>query len=333
MERNSMKSDITGPDQILDIASAFQKSRVILTAFELDVFTEIGGKSPSAEEIAAAIGAPNASVERLLNALCALGFLHKQNGVFSNTKASMLYLAKGSEEYLSRIGHMLNLYRTWGTLTDAVKAGRSVTAREYDEPSLERFIEAMHQRAGKSADKLVAHIDLHGILRVLDVGGGSGVYSMAFARARENLHAVVFDLPPVTKLAEKYIAADGMSGRVTVMNGDYNVDDFGSGYDLVFMSAIIHINSYDENQALVDKAFASLNPGGKILIQDHIMEEDGTSPVRGALFSLNMLVNTRNGDTYTEREMRAWLDNAGFSAIKRIVTGMENDLMVGTKPT
>lgn len=332
MERNSMKSDITGPDQILEIASAFQKSRIVLTAFELEVFTAIGGEPLRSEDIAVAIGVPNASAERLLNALCALGFLHKQNGLFSNTDASMRYLTKGSKDYLSRIGHMLNLYRTWGTLTEAVRAGGSVTAREYDEKSLGRFIEAMHQRAGKSADQLVTHIGLHGVAMVLDVGGGSGVYSMAFARASKGLRAVVFDLPPVTRLAEQYIAAGGMSDRVTVMNGDYNADDFGAGYDMVFMSAIIHINSYEENEALAKKAYASLNPEGRIVIQDHIMEEDRTSPVRGALFSLNMLVNTRNGNTYTEREMRAWLAQAGCSDIKRIVTGMENDLMVGTKP-
>jgi SAM-dependent methyltransferase len=331
MNRLTMNPVISSSEDVLNIASAFQKSRVLLTAFELEIFTVIGASSLRPEDIAAAICAPDRSTERLLNALCALGLLNKEKGLFSNTTVSARFLVKGSEEYLSRIGHMISLYRSWGTLTDAVRIGGSVTENEYDEASLARFIEAMHQRAGKSAPELVSHIDLAGVENILDVGGGSGVYSMAFARSKPGLRAVVFDLLPVVTLAEKYIAGGGLTDRVTTMNGDYNADDFGTGYDLVFMSAIIHINSPEENQVLINRAYASLNPGGRIVIQDHIMEEDRTAPARGALFSLNMLVNTRSGNTYTEREMRSWLAKAGCADIQRVKTGMENDLMIGVK--
>ncbi|MBP7736928.1 MAG: methyltransferase domain-containing protein [Spirochaetes bacterium] len=323
---------ISGPDQIIEMASAFQKSRIILTAFELDVFTVIEGGRATSGEVASLLHADERAVDRLLNALCALGFLLKEKGRFANTPLSRRYLVKGSEEYLSRIGHTLNVYRTWGTLTEAVKKGTSVTRREYDQFSLVNFIEAMHFRARKSADRLISHIDLTGIERVLDVGGGSGVYSMAFAAAKPGLRSVVFDLPKVTELTRKYVDAAGLSDRISTMDGDYNSDDFGTGYDLVFMSAIVHINSYDENAALVAKAFRSLNPGGAIVIQDHLMEDDRTAPARGALFALNMLVNTQKGDTYTEHEMRQWLEAAGCVAIQRIPTGMENDLMIGKKP-
>ncbi|HOD13597.1 MAG TPA: methyltransferase [Spirochaetota bacterium] len=323
---------ITGPDQLVEMASGYQKSRIILSAFELGVFTAIGNGMVSAEEVARTIGAQPKSTERFLNALCAIGLLEKKDDFFFNTEVSSRYLMKGSGEYLSRIGHMLNLYRTWGTLTEAVRQGKSVTAREYDETSLAHFIEAMHYRAKKTADALVSHIPLEGVGRVLDVGGGSGVYSMAFARARDGLHADVFDLPKVTELARRYIAESGLANRIGTKSGDYNRDEFGTGYDLVFMSAIVHINSPAENRALVGRAFRALNPGGRIVIQDHIMEEDRTAPARGALFSLNMLVNTDGGDTYTEREMFDWLAGAGCVEIERIATGMENDLMSGRKP-
>jgi predicted O-methyltransferase YrrM len=323
---------VTGPDQIVEMASGYQKSRIILTAFELDVFTAVGGGMVSAEDVARKIGANAKSTERFLNALCAIGLLEKKEDFFFNTEVSSRYLVKGSEEYLSRIGHMLNLYRTWGTLTEAVRRGRSVTAREYDETSLAHFIEAMHHRARKTADALVTHIDLEGVGRVLDVGGGSGVYSMAFARAKDDLHAVVFDLPKVTELTRHYITESGLASRIGTKSGDYNRDDFGTGFDLVFMSAIVHINTPAENRELVVRAFRSLNPGGRIVIQDHIMEEGRTAPARGALFSLNMLVNTDGGDTYTEREMCDWLSEAGCGDVTRIATGMENDLMTGRKP-
>jgi predicted O-methyltransferase YrrM len=323
---------LNGPEQIIEMASGYQKSRIILTAFELDIFTAIGDGSLTSEAIAERINAKAGSTERLLNALCALGFLDKKEGCYSNTEASSLYLVKGSEKYLSRIGHMINLYRTWGTLTMAVQAGTSVTEREYDPVSLVRFIDAMHHRAKKSAGELVSHIDLTGVNTVLDMGGGSGVYSMAFVNAKPGLRAVVFDLPEVTALARNYIAENGLTDRITTLDGDYNRDDFGGGYDLVFMSAIVHINSFDDNVALVKKARRSLKGGGRIVIQDHIMAEDRTSPARGAIFALNMLVNTKGGDTYTEKEMREWLSRAGCAPIERIYTGMENDLMVGTVP-
>jgi len=325
------RPEITEPGQIIEMASGYQKSRIILTAFELDIFSAIGEGFKSSEVVSRRIGARQKSTERLLNALCAMGFLRKENGLFANTEASVRYLTKGSDDYLSRIGHMLNLYRSWGTLTEAVKAGTSVLAREYDPDSLVHFIEAMHHRAKKTADELIANISLAGVKRVLDVGGGSGVYSMAFVRANPRLEAIVFDLPRVTELTLKYISQEGLSQRIATIDGDYNKDDFGSGYDIVFMSAIVHINTYDENVRLIKKAYHSLNPGGRIIIQDHIMEGDRTSPVRGALFALNMLVNTQGGDTYTEDEMREWLTKAGCADIKRIKTGMENDLIIGVR--
>jgi predicted O-methyltransferase YrrM len=333
MAMKNNKPKLVGPEQIIEMASGYQKSRIILTAFEFDIFTAIGTGLHSSEDISRQIGAKQKSTERLLNALCALGFLRKINGMFANTETSTRYLTKGSEDYLSRIGHMLNLYRTWGTLTEAVKAGTTVTAREYDPDSLAHFIEAMHHRARKTAGALIAHINLDGVKRVLDVGGGSGVYSMAFVNANPQLEAIVFDLPKVTELTRKYIAQADLSGRITTINGDYNKDAFGKGYDIVFMSAIVHINSYDENVALIQKAYNSLNAGGSIIIQDHIMENDRTAPARGALFAINMLVSTQGGDTYTENEMREWFSKAGCDDIQRIATGMDNDLMIGKRNT
>ncbi len=325
-------SEINSPEQIIEIASGYQKSRILLTAFELDVFSAIGDGSLSFEDVARKIGARHRSTDRLMNALCAIGLLVKKGGHFANTPMSARYLVRGAEEYLSRIGHMLNLYRTWSTLTEAVRAGSSVTAREYDEKSLVHFIEAMHHRAKKTAHRLISHIDLGGVRRVLDIGGGSGVYSMAFVRAGDNLRAVVFDTPAVITLTKEYIAESGLEDRIDTMEGDYHAGGFGTGYDLAFLSAIVHINSYEENQALIGNAFAALSPGGRIVIQDHVMEDDRTAPARGALFAINMLVNTEKGDTYTEKEMREWLEKAGCADVRRIATGMENDLMVGTRP-
>ena len=332
MMKHATPPMIDGPDDILAAASGYQRSMLILSGFELGVWSALGDGALSGPEVAARIGADTRGTERLCNALCAIGLLRKSGGRYANTDLSARYLVKGSKDYLSRIGHMLNLYRTWGTLTEAVRKGTSVTAREYDAFSLSHFIEAMHHRAKETADELVSHIDLQGVSRVLDVGGGSGVYSMALVRRKPDLRAVVFDLPAVIPLARGYIRESGLEDRIGVKGGDYHVDDFGSGYDLVFMSAIVHINSPEENRRLMRRAFESLNPGGRIVIQDHLIDEDRTSPPRGVIFAINMLVNTPGGDSYTEGEMRGWLLDAGCVEVLRIPTGMENDLRSGRRP-
>jgi hypothetical protein len=116
------------------------------------------------------------------------------------------------------------------------------------------------------------------------------------------------------------------------MGGNYLTDGLGDGYDMVFLSAVVHINSFEENRELVRKAFHALNPGGRIVIQDFVMDEDRTSPPMGAVFALNMLVNTAHGDTYTEREIREWLSSAGFAAAVRVDTGPATAMVIGVKP-
>lgn len=162
-------------------------------------------------------------------------------------------------------------------------------------------------------------------------GGGSGAYAAAFVRAKKGIRATVFDLRQVTRLTREYIKKEGLLDRIKIVAGDYNVDNFGRGFDLVFLSAIAHSNSPSENRILIKKCVSALNPGGRLLIQDFIMDEDKTTPLFGALFSLNMLVATDSGDTYTEPELRAWLKSAGLSEIKRRDTDFGASLIIGKK--
>ena len=326
--------ELNSPDQIDALGSAFWGSRVLLTAYELGVFTKIAEGAVTAPAVAERAAADARATERLMNALCALGLLVKEDGVYRNSEAAARCLVEGGDEYLSTLGHTATLFARWATLTEAVKAGTSVVPAKVTDDGEEReaFIEAMHRRALNKADALIALIDLEGVSRVLDVGGGSGVYAMAFCRAREGLSAVVLDLPEVTPLTRRYVEADGYADRIGTVDGDYLECDFGSGFDLVFFSAIVHSNSADENRTLVDKAFAALDPGGRIAIQDFVMDETRTRPGMGALFALNMLVNTRAGDSFTEGEIRDWLEKAGCQDIERIGTGPFTAMLVGHKP-
>lgn len=321
-------------DRIREMIFGFQRSRILLTAYELGVFTALSEESKSAIEVAKELGTGARATERLMNALCALGLMEKKEGKLSNTPQASRFLVKGKPDYMAGIMHAVHVWDTWSTLTEAVRHGNSVIVRDIDkrgEEWLRAFIAAMHERARRQAQAVVALINLSGVSHVLDVGGGSGAYSMAFVQAKEGIRAIVFDLPSVVSITRNYIEEKGLSNKVGIVAGDYNVDDLGSNFDLVFLSAIIHSNSFEENRNLIQKCSKALNSQGQVVVQDFIMDENRTSPAFGALFALNMLVATKSGDTYTEAEVRMWMKEAGLSAITRKDAGFGTALITGRK--
>lgn len=322
------------PTEIRELAMGFQKSRILLTAYELDIFTIVGEKQLNAEAIAAALNLNKAALERLLNALVGIELLKKKEDNFSNTSDSVRFLSKNSPGYLAGLGHANHLWHTWSSLTDVVKTGEAAHNTEINERGeewLEAFIHAMHDRGKKQAQVQLAHIDLQGVDAVLDVGGGSGCFCMEFLNRKSELKTVVFDLPNVVPISRKIVEQEGFSGRIKHYEGDYTIDELPKGFDLVFLSAIIHSNSFETNRKLVRKCFDALNPGGKIVIQDWIMDDSKTTPVQGSLFSINMLVGTDQGDCYSESEIKSWYRDAGFTDFKKIELESGLAQMMATK--
>ena len=304
------------PQEIRSTVIAFQKSRIILTAFELDIFSFLEKNSYTSAAVAKALHLNEGATERLLNVLVALEFLKKNNDKYSNTEDSLKFFTKNSPAYLGGLMHSNHLWDTWSHLSEVVKTGKPAHDTEINDRGdewLEAFIHAMHDRGKKQAPAQVANIDLTNVASVLDVGGGSGCFSMAFINQNPELRTAVFDLPNVVPISKKIIENEGFAGRIEHFEGDYTTDKLPKGFDLIFLSAIIHSNSFETNQELVRKCFHSLNPNGRIVIQDWIMNDAKTEPVQGAIFSINMLVGVDGGDCYSEKEVKNWLANAGFS--------------------
>ena len=322
------------PRAVLEMATAFQRSRVLLTAHELNLFTLLGETWKSSAEVAKALGTDARATDRLMNALCSMGLLEKRDGRFSNTLPASRFLVSGKPEFMAGLMHTVHLWVTWSTLTDAVRQGGSVVSGaigDRGEEWLRAFIAAMHWRGCQHARDVVGLLDLTGVSQVLDVGGGSGVYAMAFARAKPGITAVVFDLPSVVPMTQEHIAREGLSDRVKTISGDYEADELGRGFDLGFLSAIIHSNSARGNRGLLRKCTDALKPGGQLVVQDFIVDEDRTGPPFAVLFALNMLVGTESGDTYTESEVREWMREAGLSGIGRKDTEFGTTLLIGRK--
>lgn len=323
------------PDDFQQAVRGFQASRALLTAVELDAFTAVGAGA-RAEEVAAKLGASRRATEMLLDALVALEVLGKQDGAYVATPLSARYLVAGAkDDARAALLHLAHLWDRWSTLTDCVRRGTSASFREMAERGDEwttAFIAAMHRNAVGRAPAVVEAVGIEGARRMLDVGGGSGAYSIAFARAGRDLRVEILDLPAVLPLARRHVEEAGLQDRITARPGDLTADDLGSGYDLILLSAICHMLGPEANVDLLRRCFAALSPGGRVVIQDFILAPDRTAPRSAALFSLNMLVGTREGSCYTGEEYRSWLRRVGFDGVREVAPPGPTGLLIGRRP-
>lgn len=320
----------TLPDNLYEMARFFMPSRTLLTALELDLFTAIG-PGASAEQAAQKIHADARATEMLLNALASLKLLEKRYGTFFNTAASGRFFSAGSRDNAQPgLLHIAHIWHRWSTLTESVRAGTAVeTAREED--WTRDFIAAMDHNANERAGAVVKAVGANGMKRMLDLGGGSGAYSIAFARAVPELKSEILDLGDVVPLTQQYIRQAGLSERITTRVGDMLRDPLGENYDLVTILAICHMFSPDENRQLFKRAYGALAPKGQLVVQDFILEPSKTAPRAAALFSLNMLVGTRAGASYSEPEYATWMREAGFSDVRRVRLPGPSGLMIGVR--
>lgn len=323
------------PDELSNLIRGYTESRITLTAVELDLFTAVGDGS-SAEEVATTLNTDKRATESLMNALTAMELLIKEGDIFRNSSVAKKYLIEGAE-FDSRTAtmHSVDLWHKWSTLTDCVKMGTSVARdadQKQDEANTKAFIAAMHKGASARAMQIVSSMDLENVHHILDLGGGSGAYSMAFARKNDTVKCTVFDLPAVIPLTREYVKKEGLSDRIDFLEGDMISDALGSGYDLVWISSICHMFGPDENRDLLRRVYQSLNSGGQIVIQDFILNDEKTKPRAGAVFALNMLVNTKAGSSYSRREYSSWLEEAGFTQIDLKPMPGPIDQIVARKP-
>lgn len=319
-------------DSILKLGRDFMLPRVLLTAVELGLFPLLAERPLTLAEVAASIQGDERATRIVLDALAAAGLLEKDGDTYRLPPALRPILGPGDETVLPMLGHCTHLWRTWANLTQVVRAG-APTGLPTDLPQVpqehwDAFIGGMHVIGTGTAPRIVSRIDLRGVRKLLDVGGGSGVYTIAMLQAEPALRAVLFDQPPVIEIARTYLAAAGLLDRVDLVPGDFTKDVLPPGNDLACLSAIIHMNSPAENRALYHRIAEALVPGGRLVIRDHVMDPSRTRPRAGALFAVNMLVGTPGGDTYTLEEIEGDLRAAGFSEVSLLPGGEGMDSLV-----
>jgi len=318
-------------EMLMDEVRDFMKSRVILTAAELDFFTRIDEKPCSASSLAHEKGLDARATTRILDCLSVMKLLVKIDDFYRVTEKGVFLSSHHPETVLPMVLHMAHLWKAWSDLTEVVRTGpgsKQESGLKFSDQEWKAFVGAMHVAARALSKNIAEAYDMSTYKKLLDVGGASGTYTIAFLQKNPSLKAIIFDLEEVIPLARERVSDEELSDRVEFVAGDFYEDELPTGCDLAFLSAIIHQNSPEENLNLYGKIFRALEKGGTILIRDHIMNEDRTKPPAGTLFAINMLVNTHGGDTYSFREVKDGLESAGFCDVKLLRTGEKMDCLV-----
>lgn len=305
-------------EEIMNLARGFQTSCILAAAAELNVFSVLADKPLSAEDLAQKIQSDLRATTILADALAATELLDKQGQCYALAKGTAQSLTTtGSQSVLAMIQHLANCLRSWAQLAKVTKTGQP----EETGPSIrgsagdtQSFIEAMDDLCRPMAESLVGEIAPGEFKHLLDIGAGPATWTIAFLRANPNAIATVFDRPEVIPIAHERIIAAGLEDRVTFVTGDFYADvPLPTGADLAWVSAIVHQNSRAQNRDLFTKVRVALTEPARILIRDVVMDSSRISPPGGALFAVNMLVNTSAGGTFTFDELREDLLAAGFS--------------------
>ena len=326
------------PAQLLELSGGYWSACALHAGVKLNVFTPLVADRLVADELAKRLGCDSRGLAMLLNALTAMGLLDKTGQRYAATPFAAQFLSRSSPEYLGHIiMHHHHLMSAWAHLDEAVQSGdpiRERSSHEDVESSRESFLMGMFNLAMQLAPTIVPQIDLSGRRRLLDLGGGPGTYAIHFCKQNPELSAVICDLPTTRAFAEKTVDSFGLSRRIGFEARDFESDELPAGFDVAWLSHVLHGIGPRLCAELLKKTVSALEPGGMILIQEFILDDAKDAPLFPALFSLNMLLATHDGQSYSEGELVDMLAAAGATDLRRIPLQLPNGagVIAGTVP-
>jgi len=326
------------PPQLLELSGGYWSTCTLHAGVKLGVFTPLSGEPLAAQELAGRINCDSRGLAMLLNALAAMELLEKRGDAYAATPFAAEYLSRTSPYYLGHIiMHHHHLMSGWANLDKAVQSGAPIRERashEDVESSRESFLMGMFNLAMQIAPKIVPAIDLSGRRRLLDLGGGPGTYAIHFCQQNPELSAVICDLATTRVFAEQTVERFGLSERISFVERDFEAEDLPAGFDVAWLSHVLHGVGPQTCAAVLKKAVSALEPGGLILVQEFILEDTRDAPLFPALFSLNMLLGTPDGQAYSQGELIAMLALAGATDLRRIPLQLPNGagVIAGTVP-
>jgi hypothetical protein len=317
-----------GPDQILQVGLGFWASKTLLSAVEMQLFTELAKHPESLAEISARLGLHPRSAHDFLDTLVALGFLERRDGTYYNTPATDLFLDSRKPSYIGGILEMANyrLYGHWSHLTTALRTGQpqneiregdsDTFAALYAEPErLRVFLKAMTGISHGANMTIARQFPFKDYASAVDVGTAQGDLISQVALANPHLAGIGFDLPQVGPIFEDYVAANGLAGRVRFHPGSFFDAPIPSA-DVVMMGHILHDWDLPTKKMLIGKAYEALPSGGALIVYESIIDDDRSKNAFGLMMSLNMLIETPGGFDYTGADCAGWMQEAGFHSTR-----------------
>ena len=315
------KKDIDFLVRLQQISRGYWESSILFAGVKAGIFNALSSGQRSARQISKKLKTDERAAEILLNALAALGFVIKRGNQYRNHPLTSRYLVDGKKDYRGNtLLHSLDMWNTWGALSEVLYSGIPATdlVRKLgtDRERVEHFICAMYEYAQEPSEIISRMVKPKTVKKFLDVGGGPGTYCFALLKKNPEIKATIVDLSLPLQIAKRLIRERGLTRSIQLIEGDFLEVDFGNGYDLILMSHILHSNSLEDCELLINKGYHALQKGGKLLIHDFILNEDKVSPPSSAIFAVNMLVNTQKGRTYTAGEITSWMEGANFKDIR-----------------
>ena len=327
------------PAPILQMATGYWASSLVLTANRLGLFTAIGNGDATVEGVAKQLGLSPYPLDNFLNALVSLGYLERRNDGYANTALSRTFLVEGQPAYLGEaLKYADDLYPVWGKLEQTLRTGKpSLPHHDIlgDDPEKTRhFVLGMHNRALGMGQSLASQLDLSGRKRLLDVGGGPATYSCLLAMRNPGLTSRSMDLSAVVAIAKTIVAGFKMTDRVEPIEGNYHQESYPGGNDVVLCSGMFHRETADACRAILRKSFAALEPGGLVIVHDVLANDDKAGPPFAMLFGINMALTATYGTVHSSREVAQWMGEAGFVGTKAqaLPPPWPEALVLGHKP-
>jgi O-methyltransferase domain/Dimerisation domain len=316
----------------MQVGMGFWPSKTVLSAVELGLFTELGSESMTGEEIGERLGLHPRAIYDFLDTLVALRFLERDgdgpDGRYRNTPDTTVFLDRNSPAYIGGILEMSNarLYRFWGDLTEALQTGQpqnevkhtgtGMFEELYSDPArLEQFMAAMAGISQGNFQALADEFDFSKYETVCDVGGATGQLCSILAARHPHLRCISYDLPVVAPIADRALAAAGLSDRVSTASGDFFTDPIPKA-DVVTMGLILHDWNLERKMHLIRSAFEALPEGGAFIVIENIIDDARRENAFGLMMSLNMLIEFGDAFDFTGSDFAGWCKEAGFRDIE-----------------
>lgn len=330
---------------IWDVWLSFMWLPAVTVADEVELFESLAGAPATAPELAARCGFDLRGTEILLSLLTSLGFLVSHLGRYQLTEATRNFLLRSSPFYWGGVfARQRETHPAHAVIRDVLVGRKArIVGQSAAEPPVElwesgelsvdaaRGIAAfMHSHSLAAATGMAIRLDVSGVKRLLDVGGGSGCFSIALARQHAALHCTVMDLPAMCEVATTYIGSAGVGERVGVAPVNMFRDEWPRDHDALFFSNIFHDWGPETNARLAARAFEVLPPEGRIFLHEMLLDDTGDGPRTTAAFSALMLANTR-GRQFTFQQLKTLLEGAGFGDVQVVPTYSYYSVVSGTR--